>query len=71
MLAYYPEIDAGITTQSNNASFDGSIAFRLAAAFFGDYMDPEGSATDDEESAFDPSKDALLLWVVMPASISG
>ena len=55
MLAYYPEIDAGITTQSNNASFDGSIAFRLAEAFFGDYMDPEESATDDEESAFDPS----------------
>jgi CubicO group peptidase (beta-lactamase class C family) len=55
MLAYYPEIGAGITTQSNNASFDGSIAFRLAEAFFGDYMEPEESVTEDEESAFDPS----------------
>ena len=39
MLAYYPEINAGITTQSNNASFDGSIAFRLAEAFFGEAME--------------------------------
>jgi CubicO group peptidase (beta-lactamase class C family) len=56
MLAYYPEIGAGITTQSNHASFDGSIAFRLAEAFFGDYMDPEESASDHEESDFDASK---------------
>ena len=39
MLAYYLEINAGITTQSNNASFDGSIAFRLAEAFFGEAME--------------------------------
>ena len=39
MLAYHPEINAGITTQSNNASFDGSIAFRLAEAFFGEAME--------------------------------
>ena len=55
-LAYYPEIDAGITTQSNHAAFDGSIAFRLAEAFLGDYMEPEEAVTDDgEESAFDPA----------------
>ena len=54
-LAYYPEIGAGITTQSNHASFDGSIAFRLAEAFFGDYMEPEESAADHEEGDFDPS----------------
>ncbi len=59
MLAYYPEIGAGITTQSNHASFDGSIAFRLAEAFFGDYMDPDPDdlvADDDNgDSVFDPS----------------
>ncbi|MCH7562893.1 MAG: serine hydrolase [Gemmatimonadetes bacterium] len=54
-LAYYPEIGAGITTQSNHASFDRSIAFRLAEAFFGDHMEAEGGAEDTEESAFDPS----------------
>ncbi len=54
-LAYYPEIDAGITTQSNHASFDGSIAFRLAEAFFADYMETEEWTEDSEESAFDPS----------------
>ncbi len=56
MLAYYPEIGAGITTQSNNANFDGSIAFRLAEAFFEDYMEPEESDTADEEGVqFDAS----------------
>ena len=54
-LAYYPEIGAGITTQSNHASFDGSIAFRLAEAFFADYMETEEWTEDSEESAFDPS----------------
>jgi hypothetical protein len=56
MLAYYPEIGAGITTQSNNANFDGSIAFRLAEAFFEDYMEPEESDAADEEGVkFDAS----------------
>ena len=54
-LVYYPEIGAGLTTQSNNASFDGSIAFRLGEAFFEDYMDPEEPAADQEEGDFDPS----------------
>lgn len=54
-LAYYPEIGAGITTQSNHAAFDGSIAFRLAEAFFGDYMDAEEPEADTEEGDFDRS----------------
>ena len=41
MIAYYPEINAGITVQSNHAEFDSSIAFRLAAEFFDDAMEPE------------------------------
>ncbi len=49
-LAYYPEINAGITTQSNHAAFDGSIAFRLAEAFFGDDMEPEEEEEATEES---------------------
>ena len=36
MLAYYPEINAGITTQSNHAQFNSNVAFELAAAFFKD-----------------------------------
>ena len=31
MLAYYPEINAGITTQSNHAQFNSNVAFELAA----------------------------------------
>lgn len=62
-LVYYPEINAGITTQSNHAGFDSSVAFRLAEAFFGEDMEseeeegapgaaPEGEAFDPE--AYDP-----------------
>ncbi len=48
MLAYFPEIGAGITTQSNHASFDSGVAFRLAGAFFDEHMEPE-----DEDPAAD------------------
>jgi len=48
-LAYYPEINAGITTQSNHAGFDGSIAFRLAEAFF--EADMELEAEEEEPAA--------------------
>jgi hypothetical protein len=34
MLAMYPELNAGITVQSNDGAFDSSIAFRLAEVFF-------------------------------------
>jgi CubicO group peptidase (beta-lactamase class C family) len=52
MLAYYPEIGAGITVQSNFAGFNpNAVAFRLAEAFFRDAMEPE----EDEE---EPSTDA-------------
>jgi CubicO group peptidase (beta-lactamase class C family) len=58
MLAYYPEIGAGITTQSNHAGFDSSLAFRLAEAFFEDAMEPEeeqaATASDFDPSTYDP-----------------
>lgn len=53
MLAYYPEIDAGITTQSNHASFDSNVAFRLAEAFFADAMEQDEPA--DPSAVFDPA----------------
>lgn len=34
MLAIYPDLNAGITVQSNDGAFDSGIAFRLAEAFF-------------------------------------
>lgn len=55
-LYYYPEIKAGLTTQSNHAGFDGSIASRLAEAFFGDAMEPvEEEAAEVETTEFDPA----------------
>lgn len=57
MLAYYPEINAGVTTQSNNARFNSSVAFEIAAAFFADAMEPdEGEGAVAEGKAFDPAK---------------
>ena len=56
MLVYYPEINAGITTQSNHAQFNSNVAFELAAAFFKDAMEDEEEETEAEGGAeFDPS----------------
>jgi hypothetical protein len=55
MLVYYPEIDAGVTAQSNHAGFQSSVAFRIAEAFFADAMEPEKDrAAGPEGEAFDP-----------------
>jgi len=58
MLAYYPEIGGGITTQSNHAGFDSNLAFRLAEAFFADAMEPEedeaATASDFDPATYDP-----------------
>ena len=57
MLVYYPEINAGITTQSNHAQFDSDTAFELAEAFFADAMELETkgdkTATTDDFAAED------------------
>jgi CubicO group peptidase (beta-lactamase class C family) len=54
MLAYYPEIHAGVTAQSNHAGFNSGVAFRIAEAFFGDEMEPEKEAVA-EGASFDPA----------------
>ncbi len=57
LLVYYPEINAGITTQSNHAQFGGNVAFELAEAFFKDAMEPEEEGEGggaDEGGEFDP-----------------
>ena len=51
MLVYYPEINAGITTQSNHAQFNSNVTFELAEAFFGDEMELEEEGEGDEEGA--------------------
>ncbi len=66
-LVYYPEINAGITVQSNHAQFGSNIAFQLAEEFFEDAMEPEEgggegtgaagaaeAAEADAERDFDP-----------------
>ncbi len=56
MVVYYPEINAGLTVQSNDATFTSNVAFELADAFFADAMepepDPDAKASGD---AFDPA----------------
>lgn len=57
-LVYYPEINAGITTQSNHAEFKSSITYDLAEAFFADAMEPKAgedvAALEANADAFDP-----------------
>ena len=54
-LIYYPEINAGITVQSNHGSFNTSVASQLAEAFFGDSMESEEDEVAGQEgAAFDP-----------------
>ena len=64
-LVYYPEINAGITVQSNHAQFGSNVAFQLAAAFFEDAMaveagddeaegDEAGAEPDFDPDAYDP-----------------
>jgi CubicO group peptidase (beta-lactamase class C family) len=51
-LAYYPEIGAGVTVQSNDGSFDSGIAFRIAQAFFPELAPAKATTAT---VAFDPS----------------
>lgn len=57
MLASYPTIRAGVTTQSNHAGFNSNVAFELAAAFFADAMEPEApEPRPGPGEAFDPAR---------------
>ncbi|WP_373056060.1 serine hydrolase [Zunongwangia sp. H14] len=46
MLMYFPEIDAAVVTQSNNAGFAENLAYQISDAFFSDYM----KAVEEEEN---------------------
>jgi len=48
MLVYFPEIDAAVVTQSNDAGFRGDHAFTIADAFFEEYYD-DNSEDEDEK----------------------
>jgi CubicO group peptidase (beta-lactamase class C family) len=50
MFILFPEIDAAVVTQSNLASFDGDIPNRIADLFFGEYMEPDESEQQSEDS---------------------
>lgn len=54
MLVYYPEIGAGITTQSNHALFNSNVAFELAEAFFADAMEDDTDSAEFDPAEFDP-----------------
>jgi hypothetical protein len=56
-LVLYPDINAGITVQSNHAQFNSNVAFELAAAFFADAMEPEKPpiVAGASSAAFDPA----------------
>jgi len=57
MLYYFPDIDAGVVATSNNGSFDGSIARKVAESFFAEFMEPlpekTASIANDESAEID------------------
>jgi len=48
---YFPELDAGVIAQSNNAQFDGSIAAKTAELFLAEQTGTAEEAEGDQESA--------------------
>lgn len=56
-LAYYPDIDAAVITQSNYASFPYDIAWKVAELFFDDHMVPKkNNETEAADSiSFNPA----------------
>ena len=56
MLAYYPEINAGVTVQSNDAGFNSQVAFRIAQAFFPEITPSPATKTAAMTAAFDPAR---------------
>lgn len=54
MLMYYPEIEAGVITQSNNAAFPGDMANKIAETFFSEYMEME-EPEKEEKTEFYPA----------------
>lgn len=60
MVMYFPDLDAAVITQSNNATFNGAISDAVAVAFFEGKMEPlptesADTQTASDESGFDPS----------------
>ena len=53
MLMYFPEIDAAVVTQSNNANFRGDIPQKIADVFFKEYMQDEEEATGEKQEVAD------------------
>lgn len=56
-VAYFPDIDAVVITQSNSAHFDGGIANAVAAAFFAEHLEApaDAASTEGAADAFDPA----------------
>ena len=58
MLALYPSINAGVSVQSNNATFSSDVAFEIASAFFNDAMTSSAAASGGAApsgQAYDPA----------------
>ncbi len=56
MIAWYPEIDGVVITQSNNANFPGAMSNEVADLFFEDYFrddEPEAEEDSVDDSSFD------------------
>jgi len=55
MLVLYPSLNAGVSVQSNNSTFNYNVAFDIAAAFFGDAM-TAATTTASASATYDVSR---------------
>jgi hypothetical protein len=53
MLVYFPEIDAAVVTQSNDAGFRGDHAYTVADAFFEEYFNDSSDSEVEEPEELD------------------
>lgn len=64
MLMYFPEIDAGIVTQSNNSSFRGDIAQKIAQVYLERHLEPKKQKESGQQEVsfnYDPEKFESLI----------
>lgn len=57
MLMMFPEINAGVVTQSNYAVFNGGIPNQIAESFFEEYMEADSTETEGEEMAAEETEE--------------
>ena len=67
-LVYFPEIESGVVAMSNNGSFNpGDIAFKMAALYFEDQLEPEEG--EEKQTGGETGEDSISKQVLVPGEL--